>query len=146
MSADLTPREALFAQLVSVPGAVPTQAARQAGYSNASVEACRVQQRPDVQVEIAARKAELAAKLDAIALQGATLLAEPDALARCRPDDTSKIVARSVTTAALLRGEATAITANTTVSVNVELQAKASDLATLFGVDPARVLADLQGD
>jgi hypothetical protein len=144
MSADLTPREALFAQLVSVPGAVPTQAARQAGYSNASVEACRVQQRPDVQAEIAARKAQLAESFDAIAARCTALI--PGKLPDTRADDLSKIASRSVTTAALLRGEATAITANTTVSVNVELQAKASDLAALFGVDPQRVLADLTGD
>lgn len=121
-----------------------TDAARRAGYAQPLIQGSRVNARPDVQEAIAARKAELAAKLDAVALQAANLM--PGKLADARLDDLSKVTARSVTTAALLRGEATAITANTTVSVNVELQAKASSLAELFGVDPARVLADLAGD
>jgi hypothetical protein len=145
MSADeLTVREARFVELVSVPGTLPTIAAREAGYAFPAVDACRAQARPDVQAAIAERKAQLAESFDAIAARCTALI--PGKLPDTRADDLSKIASRSVTTAALLRGEATAITANTTVSGNVELQAKASDLAALFGVDPARVLADLTGD
>lgn len=112
-----------------------TEAATIAGYACPTVDATRALKRQDVLDELERQRQERAARLEAVADKAIEVL--PAKLDKASANECSLIASRSIETAQLLRGQPTSISA----SVNVDLDA--SDIAARFGLDPARVLADL---